>query len=214
MATRNGFGRVAGPDWPEVYLIGGGPSLRGFDLSLLRGRTCVAINDAILHAPWAAALFSLDQVWIANRKAEIEAFAGERYLAVPDDYDFDHGPVGVTFLRRCRGMTGLSTDPEKLYLGGGNSGFGALNLAFLKRARRIILLGYDYCYGRQHWHQGYKWANNGGDRVLEGWARQFDHTAPQLTARHVLVLNASPDSRITVFPTIPLSSLPLEEWRC
>jgi len=209
-ATRGSFGSVSPPHWQgeTVYLIGGGPSLKGFDLTRLQGKTTVAVNDAVLHAPWATALFSLDRKWMLERRAAIESFTGEKYLAVAEDFNFDNAIPGVTYLLRCRNLRGLSTSPGRIYMGGGNSGYGAFNLAFLKRASRIILLGYDYCQAGQHWFPGYPWQRkNGSGQMYRHWAEQFDWCREQLRWAEVEVLNVSPISLIKTFQKVGLEEV-------
>ena len=211
--TNRSFGRVCEPTWENrtVYLIGGGPSLKGFDLERLRGCTTVAVNDSALHAPWTAtALFSLDRKWMSERRETIQAFSGEVYLAVADDFSFDEATSNATYLLRQRNSVGLSTDPGVIHMGGGNSGFGAFNLAFLKRARKIVLLGYDYRNAHYHWFKDYPWSRPGSSThsaLYGNWAKQFSYCAGQL--RGVTVLNASATSAITAFPKITLESIPL-----
>jgi hypothetical protein len=156
----------------------------------------VAVNDAARHAPWASALFSLDRVWMKKRTELIQQFAGEVYLAVADDFFKHETPVdNATYLLRKRSMVGLSTDPDKIFMGGGNSGFGALNLAVLKRPSQIILLGFDLKHPGYHWHNGYEWykGRDGRDHshMYRKWAQQFDHCPPQLRQLGIEVWNAS-----------------------
>lgn len=206
------FGSVSGKPWGEVFLIGGGPSLRGFDFECLRGRVLVAVNDAAVHVPFASALFSMDASWIRNRREMVDEFAGEKYLAVAPDFHFANGPVAC-YLKRDRQGRGLSTNPGVIHLGGGNSGYGALNLAVLKGATRIVLLGYDLTGPNQHWHSGYSWADAlSSDSLYQRWAEQFDLAATELRQRGVRVVNASPISRITAFRKVPLASVPDVEW--
>ena len=199
------YGKICGPPWDEVFLIGGGPSLRGFDFEKLRGRTTLAINDAVLHIPWATALFSLDVNWARNRATVIQEFSGEKYLALPED-----GPEipGVVYLQRSR-SPGLSTDPSRVCMGG-NSGYGALNVAYLKGAKRIVLLGYDFrtIRGEKHWHAGYFWDRSSSMQYFADWARNFDDAAVQLRKAGVEVLNASLESLISAFPKIRLDQVP------
>lgn len=92
-------------------------------------------------------------------------------------------------------------------MGGGNSGYGALNLAYLKGSRRIILLGYDFCHSATHWHEGYAWQGKSNDSMYRKWATQFIRALPQLHKHGVQVLNASPDSAITAFPKVELEAV-------
>jgi hypothetical protein len=192
------------PDWGEVCLVGGGPSLRGFPFERLKGRTVVAINDAMLYLPWAAAVFSIDLRWMENRVAELAGFAGEKYLAIPEGHP-GFPVLGATWLRRLP-RYGFSDDPEAIVCAG-NGGYGALNLAYLKGARTIYLLGYDFCHSSVRWHRGYDWQGAGNDRMYDKWAKRFIDALPYLKAKGVCVYNASLGSRITAFPKISLEDL-------
>lgn len=197
--------------WGEVYIVGGGPSLRGFNFDRLAGKTVLAVNDAVAHIPWASTLFSLDLRWIRERRSIIQSFLGEVYLGVPEDYDFSNSIPNVTYLRRIRDLPGFSNKPYCVHMGGGNSGFGALNLAWLKKVRRIVLLGFDF--SGAHWHNGYSWDSMSNRYVT--WARLVDDTAKQFREAGIEVYNAissrSRKSLLTQFHEVSLSSIPLQE---
>jgi hypothetical protein len=190
--------------WDSVFLIGGGPSLRGMPLGLLAKRTTIAINDVAVHVPWATALFSLDPDWIVRRRDFVAAFRGERYLAAPAHIPRDI--PSVTYMDRVEAI-GLSDDPQVIH-NGGTSGYGALNLAYLKGAKFIVLLGYDYCAidDRCHWYDD-KTTSSWDQSVLDEWAANFRSTTAQLRAKGITVVNASPVSRIDAFPKLPLERL-------
>ncbi len=164
------------------------------------------MNDAAIHIPFATALFSLDRHWIANRKGLINNFQGERYLAVADDFDFNDAPQAC-YLCRNRNGRGLSDDPAWIYMGGGNSGYGAFNLAYLKQPRRIILLGYDFCHSSTHWHSGYAWQGSPNDPMYRKWALHFLEALPQIRKNGIEVLNASRDSTVTAFPKVNIDDI-------
>lgn len=189
--------------WDKVYLVGGGPSLRGFDFELLRGQVVVAINDASRYLPWATALFSADVMWMTNRREHIESFSRHRFLAIPPD---QRGELrGVEYLTRLR-LLGLSEVLGCVHLGG-TSGYAALNLAVLKGAKEIVLLGYDYS-GTDRWYPDYDWSSRGrGQFEHEEWARNFDTMLPALAVAGVKVTNASPESKITAFPKVELNQV-------
>lgn len=200
------YGIVSAPWWDEAFLVGGGPSLRGFDFDRLRGKTVVAINDAAKHLPWATALFSLDQKWITSRRNLMLSFPGEKYLAANEEITSNPVP-GAIYLRRVR-ENGLSDDPGAICLGG-TSGYGAVNLAYLKRSKRIVLLGYDFYQDEagKHWHSGYEWVEGKDVRYFDRWARLFGTMTPQLAKAGVNVLNASPMSRVEAFSKVSLEEL-------
>jgi hypothetical protein len=193
-----------------VYIIGGGNSLRGFDFNRLRNSTVLAVNDAARYLPWATALFSLDHRWIKNQRKEIETFKGEKYLAVGESFDFDVAPEAI-YLRREHGK-GFSINPERIYMGGGNSGFGAVNVALLQQSLRIILLGFDFCKhaGALHWHGEYPWAGGFTSVMWAKWAQLLDDQASFLKRKGVEVYNASDVSLLNQYTRVPLTALPLK----
>ena len=188
--------------WDKVYLVGGGPSLRGFDFERLRGQVVVAINDASRHLPWATALFSADLIWMDNRRSHIESFPGERYLAIPPDVQGVYR--GVQYLTRLR-LLGLSEVQGCVHFGA-TSGYAAVNLAVLKGAKEIVLFGYDYS-GTDRWYPDYVWSSGGrGQLEHEEWARNFGTMLPALALAGVKVMNAGLSSKITAFPKVELMS--------
>jgi len=201
------YGRVVESCWDTVYVVGGGPSLIGFDFRVLRQQQVLAINDAFLHIPWATALFSLDARWIKQRRKEAEQFSGEIYLAVHSNFNCFDDPGKGVYLQSIPQGTGLSSDPSSIH--GTNSGFGAVNLAFLKRASRIVLLGFDFNSGGKHWHKGYPWQGRPNNVMYSKWAERLEEAAPQLKLAGIEVLDASPNGQMTKYPKIDLQSLPL-----
>lgn len=180
-----------------VALIGGGPSLKGLDLEVLRDRAVVlAINDAVLHAPWAEACLTIDVVWLRRRRAVLEEFKGERIAAVPDDFPRDGWPVD-TWLKRRR-LAGLSSEPGVIHTGE-NSGFAALGLAITRGAARVALLGYDMRPQGGHFHAGYEWRTRYGVRHYRTWVRYFPSLADEARRRKVDVVNCNPNSAIKCF---------------
>ena len=200
------WGRVGPPYWEgrQLFVVGGGPSLAGYDLGRLREHGWVlGVNRTADYWP-VDAVFTIDYQFLRRRAADLAGWAArgiETYAAVADDYDRPPIP-GVTYLKRVS-MDGISLDPSVI-ANGLNSGFGGLNLAVLKLARRIILLGFDLQPVAKdqptHWHSGYDW---GGARAsvshYERWASRF-RQAVSMIPPGVEVLNANPDSAIRAFP--------------
>lgn len=189
------FGRLT-RDWEgrTVFLLGGGPSLRGFDFASLQGRgVVVAINDAFRVAPWASEVFSIDTVWLRNRERELHAFAGRIVAAVPDNFETT---LPGLWLHRRRGPW-ISDDMSEIRTGD-NSGFAALGMAAMRGASRIALLGYDM-NGPGHFHAGYPWHCRFGSNCYPTWVRFFSRIARPLHARGVRVVNCNPRSAIRCF---------------
>jgi hypothetical protein len=200
------FGEVGPPFWDTrpTLIFGTGSSLAGVDFNSFRGLGHIlAVKEAWRDLPFADACFGLDLPWI-RRSAEALAELATRmavYLAVPDEEPRKHVLIpGAIYLVRTRVCDLMTTKPGVVE-SGGHSGFGALNLAFLKRARSIYLFGFD-CYGGDHYcperyaHQ----PRNHNARYLPNWGRNFQTVVPQLRAAGVSVVNASPKSTIAAFP--------------
>lgn len=161
----------------------------------------VAINGAVMRAPCHTA-FSADHTVIQEGRATARAFkslvaGGYEVILAMETQDRLPGAIHVE--RRLH--SGLSDDPKIIRIGG-TSGSGAVNLAYLKRAQQVFLLGYDYDRLGAHFisydppdDPAYclqiQWAM---------WAAHYDSMLPQLKASGVEVINCNPDSVISAFP--------------
>jgi hypothetical protein len=197
------MGTVDAPWWSDkpVVLIGGGASLKGFDFARLDALDAhiVAVNHAMFHVKCCAGV-TIDRRFLREREDRIRAFLARStplYLARPPGSWEAKLPGCIHLANRTGG--GLSADLHLLH--GSTSGHAALNLAALKRARRIILLGYDYSLvdGADHYHDDYPWHRLADLQSWPSWARHYDKTRVALDALGVEVINASPHSAITAF---------------
>jgi len=204
------FGFIEPPYWDDapVYLVGGGSSLYGFDFSRLEGKGhIVGINASMFHAPCECGV-SVDHPFIRNRIESLREFAKNKplYLCVGNEWRKNGLPEvkGATYLWSVP-KAGLSTEPEYVHKGA-TSGYVALGIAALKRARKIILLGYDYktIGGRHHYHNGYPWYHNASNQSWSIWARRYEPAAMDCLSLGIEVLNASPDSELPYWPKITL----------
>lgn len=187
-------------DRPTV-IVGTGESLKGFDFpSLGAGRFRVlAVKQAHRDLPFADACFGLDVAWPFWARPELVEVAKrcELYIAQPDQEALAPAIPGAIYLRRLRTNESFTRDPGAVE-GMGNSGFGALNLALHKGARRIALLGFDY---RGEHYDPAAYRNRANDtRYLARWGQSYSRAAPYLVKAGVTVLNGSPASGIDAFP--------------
>lgn len=183
------------------YVIGSGPSLTGFDFDALPEGYRIGANKSA----WLAncdALVSIDKNFWRNYSKEIAAFKGDKYIT--QNTLRDQPDYGAKIMGHDRG-DGFSRDPNTLR--GSNSGFAALNLAYLLGYKEIALLGFDFQWssGKSHFHDGYTWQNKQADRHLATWQRAFD-TIDQSDVNIVNFVGPS-GSRITAFKARPLSDL-------
>jgi hypothetical protein len=183
------------------FIIGGGPSLIGFDFNRLRGRGhTIVINRAFEFAPFADILFFMDWRFYRlchddpGRYKLWQEFKGYKvFLNIMGRKLDDCNSV------RSVGRNGRSTSIQGGLHHGNNSGVGALNLALCLKAKPIYLLGYDMRHenGQAHFHDGY-----GGvaqEKTALSFAREFVHIGRSLTDKSG-VINLNPRSMLKIFP--------------
>lgn len=208
------FAPIEPPYWDDrpVAIVGAGPSLKGFDFKRLQGDWHVlAIKQKYLDLPFADAVFGLDLPWIRNYGAQVVASGIPTYFSLPDT-PFDELPErlrvplvpGANYLRRQRSGDLFSTDHDTINHCG-NSGFGGHNLAILKRAKHIVLFGFDYSTDGHDKPEQYPWSPPGHNaRYWPRWAESYGKVAPQLKSLGVITVNASINSKMIAFPKVNL----------
>ena len=196
------------PEFSEdaVAILGCGPSLKGFCADTLRGVfRVIAINDSFLLAPWADILYFCDfSWWKEHRESVLKNFTGTRVCTLENT-----GIPGILSLRST-GETGLETDPSGIRHGC-NSGYQCINLAYHLGAKRILLLGFDMRVVRGNLH----WNIRPGKQTAEGFQHTLTHAMlpkfgtlrEPLREAGVVVLNATPDSALKVWPYVPLEKV-------
>lgn len=178
----------------RVAIVASGPSARGFKAP--PGVTVIAVNGAIEWVDRADYWFTLDP-GARNRSRMHNQRPGVTYLAaVPDEFGTPEArypgmklpaPPGVRYLRRVAGpgilgsMPRLSRDAGQIHTG--NSGYGALGVAYLFRAKRIALFGIDA--SRAHRIEG------GRPSRLDHLPPLFASARPQLQAAGTKVIDTS-----------------------
>lgn len=182
-----------------AFILGGGPSLKGFDVSRLKGRgRVIAVNDAgLVLAPWADVLFWADARWYEWNKGSLHLHTGQwkvTRLCTP------RAP-GIHVLGHHR-TTGLSTKATLLagYCGGGSS----INLAYLLGANPIILLGFDMRPG--NWHDRHRLPHKPGQH-RQRFIPAIERMAESLERAGATVLNCNPRSALRCFPFADIEEL-------
>lgn len=149
-------------------------------------------------------MYACDITWWRHHFPRIAtAFAGELWTV--SEAARDH--YGLRWIYGQEGG-GLSPDPSYIHTGM-NSGYQALGLAALFGARRIVLLGFDFCVGpggRRHWHGDHpKTLGNAPPNNYGRWIRAMDALAADLKRAGVEVINASRKTALKCFPRRDLS---------
>lgn len=178
-----------------AFIIAGGPSVAGEDVSRLQGRRVIVVNSSYAVAPFADILFFGDSRWWIEHRARLAGFAGRMVTC-------SNGARGdrLLHLRKVRPPPGITFDPGAVAMSR-TSLQGAMNVAVHLGVARIVLIGADMQPardGRSHHHQPHPWPVRTGC-----WAEQMKdlrHAAAPLAERGVEVVNASPRSLITWWP--------------
>ncbi len=134
----------------DAVIIGGGPSLKGFDFSVLAGKNVIGCNDAFnLGSEIVKFCIFGDHSWWQKNKWKLEKFQGRVVTCCPTVMPY-LVPGLLKMEQRVHGLHSGST------LGWNYStGAAAINLAVSLGAKRIYLLGYDLKRSptdSSHWH--------------------------------------------------------------
>jgi hypothetical protein len=158
----------------RVFIVGGGPSLRGFDYEQLEKERTITVNASIFDVPSADYFITMDHSFLKKMRAKKKAFDDRQCSKV-----FVAG-LHHRFLKEVRG-TIIDTRFGRIYIldqfdviiksriehgcgftlgdfrSGENSGFCGLQLAVLLGFDEIYLLGIDLCVRQNetHYHDLY-----------------------------------------------------------
>ena len=198
-----------------AFVVGGGPSLKNFDWSRLRGEPVIGINRAYEYCD-PAVIFSMDSRFYAN------ILVGRYGPLARDKFQTYRSGIKVwldnnatpyredVFIAKCPGRDAWPTRVADGLGGGANSGYGALNLAYVLGADPIYLLGFDMHGGpdgRQQWfHTGHPDVRD--ENVYVQFREAFERIAPRLAVENRTVINLNPDSALTCFPFGRISDIP------
>jgi len=187
------------PVWQgmDVYIIGGGNSLKSFDWNLLENLKTIGCNDAYQLGAniCKVCLFGDTKWWLAHAE-KLKSYRGVVYGIAPLNVEY---PDYVQCIKRY--ASGLETKG----LGwNGNTGFAAVNLAILMGAARIYLLGFDMKQvgGEGNWHPNN--LDNNNQEIYNkflGWEK-FLHKAWKKDYAHIEIYNVTDDSDLKLFPKI------------
>ncbi len=172
-----------------VVVLASGPSLTPAQIERVRAAAhpTIVTNSTFLDAPWAEVLIGFDARWwrVYGERAAAE-FSGTR--------------LGCSAGVRTHGAVSLYQ--QSWFHNFGNSGTAAVSLAVIGEAQKVVLLGVD-CQrvnGRIH-HHGDHPKGLGNALSLATWPRKFKQAARFARERGVEVVNCSPGTALTHFPT-------------
>ena len=114
-------------------------------------------------------------------------------------------------LRHWAGESRPGLGKSKIHFGS-NSGYQAINLAYLLGAQRIILLGYDMHRSddKAHFFGNHPYHKTGGgptNSLMKDWCDKFKQLAYDLDKEGVEVINATRKTVLTAFKQQELESI-------
>ncbi len=187
--------------WPDnrCFIIGGGTSLKGVDLTLLKNERVIAVNNAYHLVPWADVCFFMDTGWYMQHREGLRNFSGLKVSL--------EGKRDPSVKQLIRGQRkGLSEVPTTL-CHGHNSGYCAINLAYLFGATTIVLVGFDMqtdARGNHNWHTEHL-RKMKTDIYKTDYIKHMEELSTLAEQSSVQILNTSLESALTCFPKISLT---------
>lgn len=142
-------------------------------------------------------MYACDPHWWERYHAEVAAnYSGELWTQDPaaaKKFNLHHIP----------GVSQRGLGREAIHFGG-NSGYQAMNLAYLWGVRKMVLLGFDMqmTNGKQHYFGRHPYHDHGqgpSAALFRNWITQFHDLARDLKAAQVQVVNATRESALDCF---------------
>lgn len=190
----------------DVVVVAGGPSLRGFDFTRLRGLNVVAVNKALYDCPDALVLWWSDVgFWRRHRGAIMQHSA--LYKAT---CQAEYKPVDLldphVHVYNFTGLPGWDDHPTCLRHGN-NSTYAAMQVAAKAGPpRRLVVLGLDMQHGPDgatHYHDGHGFLHE--ERTLvDLMLPYFKGLRDPLERLGIEVRNGSPNSRVDTWPRMTI----------
>ena len=186
-----------------VSIIGGGWSVRGVDLAKVPGYV-IAVNGAALHAPRVDAVVTMDRLFAEHTWLRLVEMARPTWIRTAALKNIKERPDWLHPFENDNAGAEMSEFTNRL--NGNNSGFCALNLAYLLRPAMVRLYGFDMnrsSTGEAYWHPPHEWSKDprggtGAKRYAE-WVVPFAMAAKAFEAKGIEIVNMSLTSAIPFF---------------
>lgn len=186
-----------------VFIIGGGPSIKEFDFTRLRGRgRIIGINDAYKRLADLDLCYWSDRRWLDWNYSTLWTHTGKYKVSKK----WPHIETGCD-VKVVRNLPFVWSDDQDR-LGCWDGGSAAVNLAALMGASAIVLLGFDMSVG--NWHDNHKGVGAGvlDDHVRQRFIPTFEMwVAPALKRLGITCVNTNPESNLKCFPFMGIEEI-------
>ena len=165
----------------------------------------IAVNDAFQHVRHDAML-SMDGRWAKHRLPLLMGGDGPVFVRRSAFHHVDAGSCSTNTLQRVRVFDNDHAETKfgehTHVLNGGNSGYCALNLAYVMRPAVVYLFGFDHKGG--HFHPENEWRQRGegcanSPAKFKRWADDCKQARKQFDNVSIRVINTNPDSHVRAF---------------
>jgi hypothetical protein len=194
---------IALKDWVDetVVIVASGPSTQHVDLTLLEGHRIVVVAHGYRAVPYASVLVVGGQAFYASNK--LSDFRGDLVIAAQECASWSwlrQSDERLVYMRRA-GALGLTDDPGAL-CGSESSVMLAINYVVHRGVKQIVLLG---CDGKPGQDGQRRIGNTGRDTAnalarYQAQERAMSSQIAPLAALGISIVNASPDTALTVYP--------------
>lgn len=188
------------PDWRghTAVVVASGPSLDDEQIVHVEHAPVktIAVNNSYEILGHPSAVYACDYLWWKLNHMKVKQNIHRQCLwtqdrAASEQFQINHVQWEA---KDGLGKRGLRVN--------GNSGAGAINLAYHFGARRILLVGMDMKpgpNGEKHWHPDHPKPLVQGQQ-FEEWRKKMGVLAADLKTEGVTVVNCTPGSALTCFP--------------
>ncbi len=190
----------------DVYVIGGGTSLKGFNWNLLKGKLTIGCNAAFFLGQEVCNICIFgDAKFFQKYKRDLSSYKGV-VVTNCSQLQKNSTPWLWTMPRQAVGL-------HKDALGwNANTGASAINLALILGAKRVFLLGFDMklsVNGKNNWHTKGLDKPNAGicERMNSSFRHVYRDWHKKFSDREII--NVTDDSALSGFPKIGVN----EFWK-
>lgn len=184
----------------EIYIIFGGPSLKGFDFEKLDQKFTLGCNKVCEIYP-TDVLLTVDPTYLKSnikfikQYPNLKAIAYDKTLPPHPIYGHIDEYVDAHYSYHRVKQAGLSQDDS--YLCAKHTGHAAIDFAVKHGFKKIHALGLDLNQ-TGHWHSGY----SGGVQStywMANWAQEIDNLKSELDRRNITLINYNESSAVKAY---------------
>jgi len=196
-----------------IYIVAGGASLEGFDFCSLEGLDTIVVNKTLFNVKNPTYFITMDYSFMGKCPGAVQQLpqATTKVFVAALDVPYLADKNGLIVDTRSKLIYDLSPfdliikskskdglgDSWSTFCNGWNSGYCAMQFAFVMGYKRIVLLGIDLVAQKQtHFHGGYGESPESFNKKLLGYYESFKEGLKPANMNGQVVYNCSKDSKL------------------